>query len=362
MTVLSSSNISTAYSIFLKIVKDVLAVTMPKKSVRLGTRDPDFVTPLIKSLLVKRCKLRKQGRIAEADGIADKINYLIGKQRKNRLNKLNDASPKELWASVKAQNIATRSDVTRGLLSDPDSANSHFSNIATDHNYCLDDILNFRHSAGELQQAQLNILHEYEIEPMLRKLKHTSSGTDMLPAWLFQKCSYELAGVITYLFNLSFTTGEVPSQWLNAIVTPVPKVASPAALSDFRPISVTPILSRLAEKIVVKNWLRPAIPKYAIADQYAFKPTGSTTCALIHFMHHATQMLEKNNYVRCLLIDFSKAFDVVKHEILLSKIKALNLPPAAFNWIISFLTGRTQACKIKGKISNLLTITRSIVQ
>ena len=43
--------------------------------------------------------------------------------------------------------------------------------------------------------------------------------------------------------------------------------------------------------------------------------TGSTTCALVYFMHHVTRMLEANAYVRCLLIDFSKAFDVVDHVI-----------------------------------------------
>ena len=63
--------------------------------------------------------------------------------------------------------------------------------------------------------------------------------------------------------------------------------------------------------LVVRNWLYPAIDPAAIADQFAFKPTGSTTCALTFFMHHVTRLLEEHSYVRCLLIDFSKAFDVV---------------------------------------------------
>jgi len=54
-------------------------------------------------------------------------------------------------------------------------------------------------------------------------------------------------------------------------------------------------------------------------DRYAFKPTGSTTAALTYFMHQVTSLLEKNNYVRCLLIDFSKAFDKVDHIILVQK-------------------------------------------
>jgi len=54
-------------------------------------------------------------------------------------------------------------------------------------------------------------------------------------------------------------------------------------------------------------------------------------------MHHATLMLENNSYVRCLLIDFSKAFDIVRHTIILSKLSALDLPSSVLNWIIAFL-------------------------
>ena len=51
-----------------------------------------------------------------------------------------------------------------------------------------------------------------------------------------------------------------------------------------------------------------------------------TLLLLVHFMHRVTKMLEQNAYVRCLLTDFSKAFDSVDHVILLSKLAQLNLP------------------------------------
>jgi len=54
--------------------------------------------------------------------------------------------------------------------------------------------------------------------------------------------------------------------------------------------------------------LFPALDSTTVSDQFAFKPTGSTTCALTFFMHHVTRLLEENSYVRCLMIDFSKAF------------------------------------------------------
>jgi len=83
-------------------------------------------------------------------------------------------------------------------------------------------------------------------------LKNTSPGTDNIPAWVFRNCSYELAELVADIFNCSFLTSPVPASWLTAVIIAVPKVSHPHCLSEFRPISVTPILSRVAEKIVVK--------------------------------------------------------------------------------------------------------------
>ena len=119
--------------------------------------------------------------------------------------------------------------------------------------------------------------------------------------------------MVAYIINLSISCGRPPTNWSNAIITPVPKVTPPKCLSDLRPISVTPILSRLYERYVVKQYLLPAIRSDDVADQFAFRPTGSTTIALIYILHHVTLLLETNEYVRCLLVDFSKAFDTVNH-------------------------------------------------
>ena len=64
-------------------------------------------------------------------------------------------------------------------------------------------------------------------------------------------------------------------------------------------------------------------------------------------------MLETNRYVRCLLLDFSKAFDTVDHLALLQKLRSYHLPGNIVSWIVSFLTDRTQCTKIDGILSDL---------
>jgi len=109
--------------------------------------------------------------------------------------------------------------------------------------------------------------------------------------------------------------------------------------------------------------LLSAIPPDTLLDQYyAFRPTGSTTAALVHLMHHVTKMLERNNYVRSLMIDFSKAFDTVDHTILLPILVQFHPPPFVINWICFFLTGRGHQRKINGLLSNVEPISLSIVQ
>ena len=72
-------------------------------------------------------------------------------------------------------------------------------------------------------------LYNFEVERILSKIKLTAAGCDHIPAWLLHSCSYELADIVTAILNCSISTGKVPSYWLNAVVTPVPKVNKPVS-------------------------------------------------------------------------------------------------------------------------------------
>jgi len=55
--------------------------------------------------------------------------------------------------------------------------------------------------------------------------------------------------------------------------------------------------------------LLPALPSDQILDQFAYKPTGSRTAALIAITHHISRLLESSSYLRCIIIDYFKAID-----------------------------------------------------
>jgi len=98
---LQCTDVQSVYDLFLRDVSMLILCNIPTKFVTVGPRDPSYVTPLVRSLLNKRRRLRKRRRFDEANILAGKINLLIQQARSKELSKLNQATPKELWASVK---------------------------------------------------------------------------------------------------------------------------------------------------------------------------------------------------------------------------------------------------------------------
>jgi len=118
---------------------------------------------------------------------------------------------------------------------------------------------------------------------ILECLRPTATGLDGLPAWFLRLRVPLFYRDIAHLFNLSLVTSTVPQQWKQAIIRPIPKVNPPKQHADFRPISSTPILIRFMERTVVHSFIYPAILlppptlPFSDHDQFAFRPTGSTT-------------------------------------------------------------------------------------
>ena len=122
-------------------------------------------------------------------------------------------------------------------------------------------------------------------------LRPTAAGLDGLPAWLILRVAAPVfCKPVAYIFNLSLQTSTVPQQWKEARIRPVPKVAAPAEHSDFRPISVTPILTRPMERAVVRDFLYPAFHTPPCTLTYLLRPICFSPNRVHHSSyHHATQ-------------------------------------------------------------------------
>ena len=170
----------------------------------MSSLNPSFVTPLVKLLLRKRYRLRRKGCITEASELAIKINNLIATQRQSNLAKLVNAGPKELWASVRQSGGSSQS-ACRLYQGDADCINDYFTNVATKTDYNRSAVM--KYYTGNADIREVPSLADYEVELCLRRIVKTSPGSDNLPAWVFRSCSYELAGIVSHIFNSTFSTG-----------------------------------------------------------------------------------------------------------------------------------------------------------
>jgi len=201
---------------------------------------------------------------------------------------------------------------------------------------------------------------------LLDKLVATAQGSDLLPYWFLKVIATCIAKPLAHIFNLSLINSDYPSQWKKAIIAPLPKIPSPVSCADYRPISLTPILSRLFEKAVTRHVIYPALDDPTVSplfqDQFAFRPTGSTESALIAILHHVTQLLVSNCYVRIIALDFSKAFDTIRHSSVLSKLSKLPIDDTVFNWFVNYFNGHSHVTKFCDKVSSSANINASVFQ
>ena len=109
------------------------------------------------------------------------------------------------------------------------------------------------------------------------------------------------------------------------------------------------------------SWMRRATVHSE--TQFGGIKDNSTTLALITMLHHVLQRLErKNTYARILLIDFSKAFDHIDHNILLDKLKTNGVPQLCVEWQMAFLTSRTQRVKLANAKSDWTEVAGGVPQ
>ena len=166
--------------------------------------------------------------------------------------------------------------------------------------------------------------------------------------------------------NLSLNTSTVPRIWKEAVIHPIPKISRPLLASDLRPISVLPILSRVLEKIVNTFFLTPSLFNLPegldISNQFVYRPTSSTSAALIAMLAHITELLRSNSCVYVITFDYSKAFDTLRHTSVASKLFKLDIPDCIYNWIVNYLTDRSHRTLIHGVMSDSAAINASIVQ
>ena len=175
-----------------------------------------------------------------------------------------------------------------------------------------------------------------------------ATGPDGIPCWLLKENADIFARPVMSIINCSFLESRLPPSWKEADMVPIPKQKPVNDVNkDLRPISLTPVLSKVAEEYVVGCFVKPAVLKKVDPQQFGTLPGWNTTYALTSMLHKWNCDTDGNSAtVRIVLFDFKKAFDLIDHDILIQKLVSFEIPNNVVNWIIDFLLNRKQRVKL----------------
>lgn len=180
-----------------------------------------------------------------------------------------------------------------------------------------------------------------------------SPGADLIDNKLLKFAASYIAGPIRYIFNLSFLQGRFPTEWKHAKICPIPKDPKQAfTASNSRPISLLPSLSKVLERVVSDNvWKYMENNNLLTHTQHAYRKNHSTETALIHMTDDWLGALDQGKLVSPLFLDFTAAFDMIDHSILVEKLSHYGFTKNAVDWMGSYLSGRKQSVYINGSLS-----------
>ena len=199
---------------------------------------------------------------------------------------------------------------------------------------------------------------ERELLKLVRNLPSKAScGHDSISNILLKEIIQQLTPVLIDIFNRSLLTGEFPAVMKLAEVIPLYKSKEKYYESNYRPISLLSTISKILEKIVysrVYEFLDKTGQLYE--NQYGFRSKHSCEHAIGQVLGGIIKGLENNFYSACVLLDLSKAFDTIEHQILLNKLELYGIRGVPLNWFKSYLTDRTLRVKCSTVSNNLKTI------
>jgi Reverse transcriptase (RNA-dependent DNA polymerase) len=155
---------------------------------------------------------------------------------------------------------------------------------------------------------------------------------------------------IMHVLNHAITSSVFPSFWKLAIVRPVAKVGAPKELSDFRPISVLCVFAKIFERLL-NDQILGHIEGNGLLSQFqsGFRRGHSTISALIKVTDDLGAARAAGRDAILVLLDFSKAFDCIPHDLLVHKLRAnYGFSPSAARMIASFLGGRSMVVEADG--------------
>ena len=192
---------------------------------------------------------------------------------------------------------------------------------------------------------------------------NSSMGPDGLHPHLLRSCSEALAYPLYTIFCKSLAEGSLPAEWKTSLVVPIFKKGSRYDPLNYRPISLTSVPGKCMERLICREIHQFLEANEVLSDeQFGFRPGRSTDDQLLLTYNDITKSLDGGLVSDLILFDFSKAFDMVCHSVLLEKLSCLGFRDQVIDWIRDFLVGRTMKVIVKDAQSETAEVLSGVPQ
>lgn len=205
---------------------------------------------------------------------------------------------------------------------------------------------------------------QQDVKHILSQLKaNKSPGPDEIHPNVLKEGCVELAKPLYMLFRKSLDEGTVPDPWREGHVTPIYKKGAKCKPENYRPISLTPVVSKCMEKLIREALLKHMTENKFLSDmQHGFIPGRSCVTQLLQVLDKWTEILDDGGCLDVIYLDFAKAFDTVPHQRLILKLRSYGVTGKILRWIESFLTARKQRVNVRGSLSTWIAVLSGVPQ
>ena len=214
---------------------------------------------------------------------------------------------------------------------------------------------------GSMPEIQITV---EEVANLLKDIDgNTAMGPDGLHPLVLKNCADALAKPMHTIFTRSLEEGQLPNAWKKSLVIPIFKKGLRLDPLNYRPVCLTSVCCKRLERKLsdhIYNYLDSS--SILSSHQFGFRPGHSTTEQLLLVYEYVSEMIDRGETVDVVLFDYSKAFDVVPHSILIDKLKNIGIDGEILSWISSFLMGRTMRVNVQGQLSRPQSVTSGVTQ
>ena len=375
-----------------KIIRESLDPLAPIRRIQITNKNSNKLSEEARELLALRDNAHDQFKMTkEQEDLRQYRHYktaannLIGRERfQDKRDKFHkeDTKPKDKWNMIKEE-TGQKEHTTPKLIVEGEAHHTSPQQIANAMNRQY--IQKIRKVKSDMDPPRTNPMENYykylgqselsftfrpiamsELRKSLSDMKSTgSSAGDFISVRAIKNARKQLEPLLLNLTNRVILTGTFPRELKITKVIPIQKPEKDATTTDgWRPVNIVCAMSKIIERILMKQLAEHLENNEIISHSHHGSVRGkSTQTLLIEVYDKLLENLHNEKDSALILLDQSKAYDLVDHPILLLKLQALGLKGKTLQLMENFLQERKQYVQVQGFDSPKLLIgPQSVVQ